>query len=250
MLDAAQRAALRPRVVAHRGRHGDLPEHCLASLARLPDWIRRVEIDVRLSRDGVPVLMHDKTVDRTTDGRGSVVDHSVAELEALTLLPDSRVARLEAYLEACRARALEEVWLHVKVRREEALAATLATVRAVGMQDRCVLLFRSGARALRAHTVARDLRIGLLATCRDNVAERVTLARFGVVSLLATPAGDAGYLSERGVVAAARAAGVRVGASTLCGEIAHQAALHDGCDFVVSDSVHRLDAGADADALR
>ncbi len=250
MLDAAQRAALRSRAVAHRGRHGDLPEHALSSLARLPAWITMVEIDVRLSRDGVPVLMHDKTVDRITDGRGAVVDHSVAELEALTLLPDARVARLEAYLEACRARGLEEVWLHVKVRREEALTATLATVRSVGLQDRCVLLFRSGARALRAHALARDLRIGLLATSRENLAERVALARFGVVALLATPGGDERYLSERGVVAAARAAGVRVGASVLRGASAHQAALEDGCDFVVSDSLHLLEAKADADALR
>jgi glycerophosphoryl diester phosphodiesterase len=71
-------------VVGHRGAMGHCPENTLASFERGlelgADWI---ELDVHMSRDGVLVVIHDETVDRTTNGHGLVRDHSLAELKAL-----------------------------------------------------------------------------------------------------------------------------------------------------------------------
>lgn len=73
-----------PRVVAHRGGGGLAPENTLAGLRLARNLgFRGVEFDVKLSRDGVPVLIHDETLERTTAGSGRVRDWAAAELMAL-----------------------------------------------------------------------------------------------------------------------------------------------------------------------
>ena len=72
------------RIVGHRGACGVCPENTLPSIQRgYADGSFAVEMDVRLTGDGVPVLMHDSTLDRTTDGTGAVNSHTVAQLQAL-----------------------------------------------------------------------------------------------------------------------------------------------------------------------
>jgi glycerophosphoryl diester phosphodiesterase len=73
-----------PIVVAHRGASSTRPENTIPSFEeaiRLGAGI--VEFDVRLSRDGVPVVIHDPAVDRTTDGTGLVHELGAAELSSL-----------------------------------------------------------------------------------------------------------------------------------------------------------------------
>lgn len=73
-----------PAVVAHRGASAAAPENTLAALRRAAAMgARWAECDVRTSADGVPVVIHDATLDRTTDGRGPVADRTAAELEKL-----------------------------------------------------------------------------------------------------------------------------------------------------------------------
>ena len=58
-------------VIAHRGNRVAAPENTLEALRQAVAMnVDAIEFDVRMTRDGVPVLMHDATVDRTTDGRG------------------------------------------------------------------------------------------------------------------------------------------------------------------------------------
>jgi glycerophosphoryl diester phosphodiesterase len=73
-----------PRLIAHRCGGALAPENTLAGLriaARL--GAKAVEFDVMLSRDGVPVLIHDEMLERTTDGRGRVAELAVADLQRL-----------------------------------------------------------------------------------------------------------------------------------------------------------------------
>jgi glycerophosphoryl diester phosphodiesterase len=74
----------RPVVIGHRGCAGEVPENTLASFeAGLAAGAAILESDVHLSRDGVPVLIHDGAVDRVTDGSGAVADLDLAELSKL-----------------------------------------------------------------------------------------------------------------------------------------------------------------------
>ncbi len=73
-----------PRVIAHRGGGIHAPENTLVGIRVAGSLgFGGVEFDVRLARYGVPVLMHDDTVDRTTDGHGPVNALDAAELRAL-----------------------------------------------------------------------------------------------------------------------------------------------------------------------
>ena len=73
-----------PRLVAHRGAGKLAPENTLAAMRLgFAHGYRMVEFDVKLSADGVPFLLHDDTLDRTTNGRGPADALSWAELSLL-----------------------------------------------------------------------------------------------------------------------------------------------------------------------
>jgi glycerophosphoryl diester phosphodiesterase len=73
-----------PPVIGHRGAAMAAPENTLAGMrAAAAEGATWVEFDVRLTADGVPMLMHDDTLDRTTDGRGRVARTPLAALKAL-----------------------------------------------------------------------------------------------------------------------------------------------------------------------
>lgn len=71
-------------IAGHRGDRAHFPENTLPALQAVLDGeFDFVEADVQLSSDGVPVLMHDKTVERTTNGAGTVASLTAAQLGAL-----------------------------------------------------------------------------------------------------------------------------------------------------------------------
>ena len=76
--------ALVPAVVAHRGSSAQLPEHTLAAYeTAITDGAHGLEADVRLTRDGHLVCVHDRRVDRTSNGRGAVSELDLATLSTL-----------------------------------------------------------------------------------------------------------------------------------------------------------------------
>ncbi|MGW0633239.1 glycerophosphodiester phosphodiesterase [Streptomyces sp. NPDC002758] len=73
-----------PQVVAHRGASEDAPEHTLAAYRKaIEDGADALECDVRLTADGHLVCVHDRRVNRTSNGRGAVSALELAELAAL-----------------------------------------------------------------------------------------------------------------------------------------------------------------------
>lgn len=71
-------------VIAHRGASAEAPENTMAALKKAQEagaqWI---EFDVKLSQDGTPILMHDDTLERTTDGTGYVADTDWDDIQKL-----------------------------------------------------------------------------------------------------------------------------------------------------------------------
>jgi glycerophosphoryl diester phosphodiesterase len=69
---------------AHRGNSCEAPENTLAAFrAAAAAGVDGVEFDVQMSRDGVPVVIHDESLERTTDGKGRVGEQSAADLARL-----------------------------------------------------------------------------------------------------------------------------------------------------------------------
>uniref|UniRef100_A0A8C5REG4 Glycerophosphodiester phosphodiesterase 1 n=1 Tax=Laticauda laticaudata TaxID=8630 RepID=A0A8C5REG4_LATLA len=84
---APQRAQLvvqprgNPARIAHRGGGHDAPENTLAAIRQAAEnGATGVELDLEFTADGVPILMHDETVDRTTDGSGSLRELTFADI--------------------------------------------------------------------------------------------------------------------------------------------------------------------------
>jgi len=131
--------------VAHRGAARHAPENTLAAIdAALELGSHAVELDVRTTSDGVLVLMHDGTVDRTTDGTGDIGAMSWAEVQQLSVpsefaaWPDQAVPSFVEALEHIDGRLVVDV--DVKDAAAEALAAD---IQAAGMVDRVFLLTKS-----------------------------------------------------------------------------------------------------------
>ncbi|HET7274125.1 MAG TPA: glycerophosphodiester phosphodiesterase [Longimicrobiaceae bacterium] len=74
-----------PLLIAHRGGSSLAPENTLLAFERALLWWRAdlLELDVRLTRDGRVVVIHDSALDRTTNGSGEVRDHTLAQVQAL-----------------------------------------------------------------------------------------------------------------------------------------------------------------------
>ncbi len=90
------------KVTGHRGAMAHAPENTASSLALAHDHgADEIELDIRLSSDGVPVVIHDGTLARVTDGARTdqVVDLTWAELSAVELTGDARLLRFEEVLE-------------------------------------------------------------------------------------------------------------------------------------------------------
>ncbi len=101
-------------VVGHRGAAGMAPENTMLSFERAVSLgVDAIELDVHLCRDGVPVVIHDHSVDRTTDGHGLVADLTVDQLKRL-----NAAARFEADVVHAEIPTLDEVlsWAHRKTR--------------------------------------------------------------------------------------------------------------------------------------
>src|SRR4051812_34175134 len=136
-LDASTRL-----VIAHRGNRARAPENTIASLQQGIDLgADAIEFDVRMSRDGVPVVIHDADVDRTTNGAGAVASRTYAELRSLDAAARSpyRVRRstipsLEEVFDAFR-----EIPMVIEVKELGAAEATATMVRRFNAAHRVLI---------------------------------------------------------------------------------------------------------------
>ncbi len=121
---------MRPLVISHRARAGHAPENTLAGIrAALQIGADAIEVDVQASADGVPVLMHDLTLDRTTNGSGDLASLTLEQLQALDAGGEP-VPTFAQALEMTRGRAL----LVAEIKRpgcERALADVIRAAEAL-----------------------------------------------------------------------------------------------------------------------
>jgi len=103
-----------PRIVAHRGGGAFAPENTLGAI-RLGASLgfKGVEFDVMLAGDGTPVLMHDETLERTTNGRGEVAKTPYSTLARLDAGNGEAVPSFQQAVHLCRELGL---WANVEIK--------------------------------------------------------------------------------------------------------------------------------------
>jgi glycerophosphoryl diester phosphodiesterase len=82
-------------IIGHRGARAIEPENTLRALKEGMRCADFVEVDVRITRDGIPVVMHDAFIDRTTDGTGAVAQYTLPELKNFDAGKGERIPTLE-----------------------------------------------------------------------------------------------------------------------------------------------------------
>jgi glycerophosphoryl diester phosphodiesterase len=119
-------------IYAHRGASGYAPENTFAAFDRALEMpIDGIETDIRATSDGVLVLLHDATVDRTTNGSGAVAGMTLADVQQLdagsrfaAAYASQRIPTLAAFLDRYADRT--RFWLEIKAPGvEPALAAMI-----------------------------------------------------------------------------------------------------------------------------
>ena len=123
-----------PLILGHRGAPNDAPENTLRSFAlAMEEGADGVELDVRAAADGVPVLIHDETLERTYGRAGRVADHPWPALARLTS------AALPSLEQAASWAAAAGAWVNVELKHPGAESAALERLRAAGLLERSFL---------------------------------------------------------------------------------------------------------------
>ncbi|MCI0546798.1 MAG: hypothetical protein L0027_05890 [Candidatus Rokubacteria bacterium] len=235
-------------VAAHRGGALLWPENSLLAFRNAVGLgVEYLELDVHLSRDGELVVIHDPTLDRTTTGHGPVREQTLAALRALRLRDGGGALIAEAVptldeVVALAAGSGRRLLLEIKVddRRqrypgiEEKVVALLDRHRMIGTT---VVMAFEAATWQRLREIRPDVRAGALysprmlqGTGRTAAVEIEAVRRAGVAFV-----GLHQALVDEPAVAAARAAGLTLGAWTVNDTPAIERVIALGVDVVISD---------------
>jgi len=137
-------------VVAHRGFSGAAPENTLAAFRQAIEiGSDMIELDIQLSKDGRIVVMHDETLERTTNGRGKVVDHTLKELKKLDAgscfgpeFSGERIPTLQEVLDLAKGRVLVNIEIknptHGQYPITDLADKSFQAVKKAGMLDRVI----------------------------------------------------------------------------------------------------------------
>lgn len=235
----------RPTVVAHRGNSAVAPQNTLAAFEGA--WHAGadvLEIDVRLTADHQVVVIHDDTVDATTNGSGKLSDLELREVRLLDAgswfapaFAGQRVPTLAETTDLLRARKGMDLLLEVKGSWTATEVRRLTEpLREAGLADRTVVqsFWPDTVAALR--TADPELRRGLLVThARDDVLDRC--AELDVV--MCNPQGTV-LRDDPGLVARLHDAGLRTAVWTLNEPEHWAAAVELGVDQIITDRPDRL----------
>jgi hypothetical protein len=203
-------------VASHRGHFRHVPENSLAAIREA----RRIgaevaELDIRLTSDGVLIVMHDSTVDRTTDGSGEVSALTQAEISAMSLIggdpADPETSRVPTFEEALGVAEEEGIAIYVDIKGPTMEVA--AEVAALAAYD--VAILRDSLPPLVEAAAADPLLVVMPAidseaTLAEAIAAIPTLAIIEVAAVGPRPE----------LTMAARAAGLKVQQDVLAEDVA------------------------------
>lgn len=233
-------------VAGHRGDGSAAPENTMPAFDRaLESSIDFVETDVQLTKDGVPVLFHDVRLDRTTNGRGTVAEHTMEQLRKLDAgswygkaYAGTRIPTLDTFL-ARLATSDKKALVELKFSWTAAeLRPIITLIDQHALRDRVVLQsFSLETLANLQRVAARYPRMMLV---RELPADPVPMARqFGVIALATTAVAVA---KSPEAVVRLHEAGIGVVCYTLNSQKQWSEAQGHGVDGIITDTPGDLDS--------
>jgi glycerophosphoryl diester phosphodiesterase len=171
--------------IAHRGASGHTPENTRASFRRAIELgADMVELDCQMTRDGAVVVIHDERLDRTTNGKGRVRDHTLREIKALDAgswfakdFAGEEILTLEEAIELLRG----HVELNLEIKGDDVPGRLeiqcVGIVRSLRFLSQTVFSSFSAASVRLVRDLADDARIGVLVDAGARWMESLDFAR-------------------------------------------------------------------------
>lgn len=200
-------------ITAHRGGHLESPENSRAAIEEaIAAGAHIIELDVNQTADGELVIIHDKTVDRTTTGTGVVSEMTWAELSALPLThrgvaTEHRTITLREALSQTKDRVLVD--LDFKIGTYEAAREVYRVVEELGVEDQVIFFLYDHAEMARMHRLNPRIRIMPRARSMKDVHEIMTQNLTDIIHI------DQGFAGEDEALQKLRGQGIRLWANTL-----------------------------------
>lgn len=239
------------RIIAHRGHKVAAPEQTMVAFKQAVDLgAAMLEADLRFTRDGVPVMIHDRLLDRTTSGKGPVAEMDWAEMSTLDAgswfdprFADERVPRLDDLFDLAENLAVS-LCIEAKGEGAQNVRATLFAAREVERRSRLDKDFVASFdhQALAAATEAvpglRTAPDRLPERGRSTAAELIPQARRARARVIQHHFADL----EPSVVAEVQAAGIEVWAWPMADEGEARLAFETGAIGLMGDDVAAIAA--------
>jgi glycerophosphoryl diester phosphodiesterase len=179
-----------PNISVHRGGKGLLnyPENCLETLQYINDSIAAIyEVDVAQTKDGQLVLLHDKTIDRTTTGTGMVNALTFDDLNKFNLVDDYGNAtqfKIPLFSEVLKWCEDKNVILTVDIKKSVSQEVVINAIRAAKAEDVSIIITYNVPQATSAYKLAPDLLMSVSARNNDEF-ERLLAAKIPTENMLA-----------------------------------------------------------------
>jgi len=180
-----------PQIMAHRGACGYAPENTIPSFKlAIEQGADGVELDIQLTKDGEIVVIHDETIDRTSNGKGWVKDYTFAELRQFNFNkthPEYEHADIPTMREVFELIKPTNMWINIEIKTgiifyphiEEMI---LALTKEMGMEDRVYYSSFNHESVMKIKTLNPDAKVGFL--YEDGTLEMPDYAiRHGVPAL-------------------------------------------------------------------
>ena len=163
-------------VIAHRGNHTNVPENTLASIHEAIKFgIDYVEVDLRTTKDGQLIIHHDGTVDRATNGKGKVNEHTLAEIKKLQVYNHNHkthhIPEFHEVLKLCKNRI--NIYLDFK---DADVAQTWKQIQEAGMEKQIVVYINKKEQYPQWKTIAPKM--PLMTSVPDEVKSQDQLTAF------------------------------------------------------------------------
>ena len=151
------------RGIAHRGYPAKYPENTLVSFQAARDMgYTQLELDVHLSKDGVPVVMHDAAIHRMTNGKGMIKDYTVEQLKQFRIAGTEEIPTLEESLRLVKGEMIVNIDLKQTgdyyTGMEEAV---LDVLRATDMVDQVYLMSLDHFSLIKMRKLSPDVELGV-----------------------------------------------------------------------------------------
>lgn len=161
----------RTQITAHRGASSAAPENTMyAFLAAAESGADYIELDVQLTSDGQLVVFHDEKLDRVTDGKGKLKDHTYEELQQLSAgvkfggeFADAKIPLLSEVFEELDGDILYNVEIKDYGNADETVKKTVETIEEYGLENSCYITSFSYSILKEVKTLSPDIKTGLIA---------------------------------------------------------------------------------------